>query len=218
MVDLFEDNDRPPLILTVPGLGNSGPSHWQSIWEREHEHVARVELGGWDRPHRNLWVNKLNFAIREAGRPVVLAAHSLGCLAVAWWAAMERPAYGDPVIGALLVAPPEVDVAPVDARLEAFGPAPKGTLPFPSILVASHDDPYIQFHRARRLAQFWGSRFADAGAVGHINADSGLGAWHFGQFLLRKVTQIGARQRDSEAHEARVPLGSPLTSRYDLGV
>ena len=184
-----DSNSDKPLILTVPGLDGSGPAHWQTIWERELDNVARVDLGSWSKPNRNQWVNNLNLAIRDAGQPVVLAAHSLGCLAVAWWAALEKPSYGSPVIGALLVAPPEVDVAPLDSRIEQFGPAPKGPLPFPSIVVASHDDPYIQFHRVRRLAQFWGSRVADAGAVGHINADSDLGAWTFGQFLLNKLTR-----------------------------
>lgn len=189
MVHFSYSASESPLILTVPGLEGSGPTHWQTIWERELDNIARVELGSWEKPNRNQWVNKLNLAIRDAGQPVVLAAHSLGCLAVAWWAALEKPSFGNPVIGALLVAPPEVDVAPLDSRLEQFGPAPKGPLPFPSIVVASHDDPYIQFHRVRRLAQFWGSRVADAGAVGHINADSDLGAWTFGQFLLGKLTE-----------------------------
>ena len=50
-----------------------------------------VELGMWDQPHRNTWINQLNLAIRAADRPVILAAHSLGCLAVAWWAQPEQP-------------------------------------------------------------------------------------------------------------------------------
>ena len=189
---LPEGSGPAPLILTVPGLGNSGPEHWQSIWERRLGDCRRVELGMWDRPHRNTWVNKLNLAIRRADRPVVLVAHSLGCLAVAWWAQLEQPA-GDytaiahPVIGALLVAPPEVDYFPLDHRLCGFAPTPSAVLPFPSILVASHDDPYIGFRTARRLARTWGSRFADAGQVGHINADSDLGDWPFGQFLLRQL-------------------------------
>src|SRR3546814_10498312 len=79
----------------------------------------------WDRPHRNTWVNKLNAAIRQADRPVILVAHSLGCIAVAWWAALERPPFGSPVAGALLVAPPDVDTVSMDGRLTAFGPAPK---------------------------------------------------------------------------------------------
>ena len=53
--DKFPQAD--PILLTVPGLGNSGPTHWQSIWERERADCRRVELGMWDEPHRNVWVN-----------------------------------------------------------------------------------------------------------------------------------------------------------------
>lgn len=176
-----------PLVLIVPGLNNSGPDHWQSRWERSRSDCQRVDLGLWDRPHRNTWVNKLNLAIREAGRPVVLVAHSLGCLAVAWWAALEQPGPDGPVVGALLVAPPDVDFLPMDERLLTFAPTPAAPLPFPSILAASHDDPYMGFRAARRLARLWGSNFADAGKIGHINAQSDIGDWEFGQFLLEML-------------------------------
>lgn len=181
------DTTRPPLVLTVPGIDNSGPDHWQTLWEQQRSDCQRVELGMWDRPHRNTWVNQLNLAIRQADRPVVLAAHSLGCLAVAWWAQLERPGAGHNVLGALLVAPPEVDFFPRDDRLAAFAPTPAETLPFPSILVASQNDPVMGYRTARRLAKTWGSNFADAGRVGHINAKSGLGEWPFGQFLLQQL-------------------------------
>ncbi|HKR18418.1 alpha/beta hydrolase [Rhizorhapis sp.] len=181
-----------PLILTVPGLNNSGPGHWQTIWEAVRNDCERVDLGMWDRPHRNTWVNKLNAAIRQADRPVILAAHSLGCLAVAWWAALERPPFGHPVAGALLVAPPDVDTATLDGRLTAFGPAPKGLLPFPSIVAASRNDPYISFTRAHTLAKFWGSHCVDAGEVGHINAESRLGEWEYGQYLLNQLVAIAS--------------------------
>jgi hypothetical protein len=102
---------QPPLVLTVPGLHNSGPGHWQTLWEQQRHDCHRVELGMWDQPHRNTWVNQLNLAIRAAGRPVVLAAHSLGVIAVVWWAQLEREA-AQLVKGALLVAPPEVDFFP----------------------------------------------------------------------------------------------------------
>src|SRR5512139_258866 len=92
-----------PLVLLVPGLGDSGPHHWQSYWERELPAAARVELGRWDDPHRNTWVNQLNLAIHKAGRPVILVAHSLACHVVAWWTEYERPAADGPVRGALLV-------------------------------------------------------------------------------------------------------------------
>lgn len=197
-----------PLILTVPGLANSGPGHWQTRWEQTLPDCRRVDLGLWDDPHRNTWVNKINLAVQRAeaaGRPVVLVAHSLGCLAVAWWAEYERPrtaAQGGPVIGALLVAPPDVEERPIDRRLTRFAPVPPSDLPFPSILVASRDDPYMPFGQARRLATTWGSRFADAGAVGHINAQSDLGDWAFGRLLLNRLLPRPLSLDEGPAHYA----------------
>jgi len=187
-----------PLVLLVPGLGDSGPHHWQSYWERELPEAARVELGRWDDPHRNTWVNQLSLAIHRAGRPVILVAHSLACHVVAWWNEYERPAADGPVRGALLVAPPEVEADGIDARLARFAPVARRALPFPSIVVASRDDPYTPFGRARRLARIWRSRFVDGGWLGHINADSDLREWPFGLYLLRQL-------RDSVA-----PIAAPL--------
>lgn len=184
---------KDPLLLIVPGLNNSGPLHWQTVWEQQRADCQRVDLGMWDRPHRNTWVNQLNLAIRQTDRPVILVAHSLGCMAVAWWAHLEKPAADGQVQGALLVAPPQVDDEPIDPRLATFGPVPKEPLPFPAILVASHNDPYMRFRDARRLAANWGCGFADAGHVGHINADSGLGEWDFGQFLVRQLMRGGSQ-------------------------
>lgn len=179
-----------PVILTVPGLGNSGPGHWQTTWEARLPRCRRVDLGLWEDPHRNTWVNKLNLAIQRAEAPVVLAAHSLGCLAVAWWAEYEQPGgplEGGKVIGALLVAPPDVEERPLDRRLTRFAPVPERALPFPSILVASRNDPYLTMAQARRLARRWDARLADAGEAGHINAASDLGDWAFGRLLLNTL-------------------------------
>ncbi|MFX7870436.1 alpha/beta hydrolase, partial [Acinetobacter baumannii] len=52
-------NDDTPVVLTVPGLGGSGPSHWQTLWEEARLDTKRVELGMWHTPHRNAWVTKL---------------------------------------------------------------------------------------------------------------------------------------------------------------
>ena len=188
-----------PLVLTVPGLGNSGPEHWQSRWEHDRDDCHRVDLSDWEKPHRNTWVNKLNLAILRADRPVVLVAHSLGCLTVAWWAKYEQPDPAGPVIGALLVAPPEVDFFPVDERLAKFAPTPEEPLPFPSILVASRNDPCMGGRAARRLARTWGSWFADAGDAGHINAESGIGDWPFGKFLLGRLL------RNQQDHRGGAP-------------
>lgn len=180
-------DDRSPIILTVPGLGGSGPSHWQTLWEQSRPDTHRVELGMWDRPHRNAWVTRLDQAIRTAQAPVILAAHSLGCLAVAWWATLAGQPFGRPVAGALLVAPADVDRIDAPAELRGFGPTPATLLPFPSIVVASSDDPWIAIARAEQLAKGWGSLFVDAGPQGHLNAASGLGWWKEGQALLNRV-------------------------------
>jgi len=206
---------QDPLILTVPGLGNSGPGHWQTLWEQELGNVQRVDLGLWDDPHRNTWVNKINLAVHRADRPVVLVAHSLGCLAVTWWAEFEKPS-NDKVLGALLVAPPDVEVRPIDRRLTRFAPFPHGELPFPSIVVASRNDPYMGIGQARNLARAWGSSFADAGEVGHINAESGLGEWAFGQLLLNQLTP-NAFGLDKSTSRALVGEFQPDRSLRRLG-
>jgi predicted alpha/beta hydrolase family esterase len=124
---------------------------------------------------------------------VVLAAHSLGCLVAAWWAKLEQPAFDEPgggrVIGALLVAPPEVDFFPRDERLTPFAPTPSEALPFPSLLVASRNDPWMGFLNARQLARSWGSELVDAGECGHINAAADLGHWPEGRRLLARLLE-----------------------------
>lgn len=179
----LDDRAGPPVVLCIPGLHNSGPDHWQTIWERERGDCQRVELGMWEAPRRNPWVTKLDHAIAAARPPVILVAHSLGCLAVAWWAALSGQPLGGPVAGALLVAPPDVEGCG-GSMLADFAPTPHVNLPFPSILVASRDDSYASFQKSRDMAAFWGSDLVDGGNLGHINSDSGLGAWHEGQALL----------------------------------
>lgn len=184
---ISEFSGRQPLVLTVPGLNGSGPAHWQSLWEQSRGDVVRVELGMWDTPRRNPWVTKLDQAIRSAEQPVVLAAHSLGCLAVAWWAELAGQPWGWPVAGALLVAPPDVDRRDMPAEVAGFAPTPRCSLPFPSIVVVSEDDPYSSVQRGFDMARDWGSHFVNIGACGHINAASGIGLWQEGQRLLDRL-------------------------------
>ena len=195
-----------PMVLIVPGLNNSGPDHWQTLWEQRRDDCQRVDLGLWDMPHRNTWVNKLNHAILAADRPVILAAHSLGCLTVAWWAQLERSGIASKVRGALLVAPPEVDQRLDDPRVASFAPIPREPLPFPAILIGSHNDHYMGYRAVVKLARQWGAAFADAGRVGHINADSGLGEWPFGQFLLEQLIRRAS-------HPGSVPAPFPASQQ-----
>lgn len=184
---LEQARDGSPICLTVPGLGCSGPGHWQTIWETERDDCRRIDLGCWDAPLRSAWVSRIEQAVSAARSPVVLVAHSLGCHAVAWWARWAGDDASAIVRGALLVAPPDIDRAGVDRRLAGFAPAPSLPLPFPSIVVASSDDPYATIARSAGMAARWRASFIDAGDLGHINADSRLGAWRDGQAVLARL-------------------------------
>ena len=188
-----EDLERPPAqspdsetheastqVLLLPGLDNSGPRHWQGHWEKLSR-FSRVDFGAWDNPRLHLWVDALDRAIRERSGPLILAAHSLGCLATAWWAALRwTEDLRGKVRGALLVAPPDVDALDVDVRLRDFRPLPQHRLPFHTTLIASRDDSLLGFGRAKDIARLWGSDLVDAGRAGHINAESGLEEWPAG--------------------------------------
>ena len=155
-----------PTILTVPGLGGSGPSHWQSLWESARPDTVRVELGMWNTPHRNAWVTKLDQAISAAQAPVILAAHSLGCLAVAWWAELTRQPYGWPVAGALLVAPADVDRPDAQDDLKAFRPSPTAPL---------HLEHRIVGHRLARLVDLAVAEKHEAGHNQRLGAGPAFG-------------------------------------------
>ncbi|WP_294390708.1 alpha/beta hydrolase [uncultured Sphingomonas sp.] len=182
-----------PLALLVPGLGNSGLTHWQSRWERERHDCLRIQLGLWDDPQRNVWISRIDQAVAAAQGPVVLVAHSLGCHAVVWWASLLGQVLSGNVVGALLVAPPDVDRPGVDARLRRFAPAPRAVLPFPALVVGSTDDPWCEADKARELAAGWAAEFVLLDRTGHINADSGLGAWEAGQGMLERLLDGSVR-------------------------
>jgi predicted alpha/beta hydrolase family esterase len=175
-------------ILNVPGIWNSGPEHWQTLWELAESSIRRVEQRDWDKPDRAEWTATLERAARAAGgldSEIAVVAHSLGCLLVAHWAMVTRCK----VRGALIVAPvdPFAPAYPKDAA--DFAELPLGRWPFPSILVASTNDSYGDSGFARACASAWGSEFVDAGPLGHINADSGLAGWPAGLALLRRVVE-----------------------------
>jgi predicted alpha/beta hydrolase family esterase len=197
-------SDARPLVLIVPGLDNSGPHHWQSLWQDRRDDCRRVDLGCWSEPDRRIWTERLDAALAMTDGPLVLVAHSLGCLTIAWWALGADHDRRVRVRGALLVAPPDVDGADAHPFVRRFAPAPNRALPFPSILVASRDDRYATFARLEELARSWGSRFVDAGHAGHINARSGLGYWNDGEALLEELIE-GASQDFGFTQQRAIP-------------
>ena len=170
-------------IFIVPGLGSSGPDHWQTYFERQQPDFTRIEQREWETPDRAEWVATLEQALAgEDLSQVVLVAHSLGCVTIAHWAAQ----YGHRIKGALLVAPSDVETARYAAfPTTGFGPMPLQLLPFPSKVVTSANDEWVTPGRAQQFAEAWGSEFINIGNAGHINAASGHGEWPGGRALLR---------------------------------
>jgi uncharacterized protein len=160
-------------LLFVAGLNGFGPDHWQTRWRNRLPTAKLVEQADWDRPDLSLWVRAIVEACEAAQRPVVLIAHSLGVTTVSHAAPLLSASR---VKGALLVAPPS-DEALIREGAGAFAPTPSAPLPFPSLLVASQNDPFSEYQFAEDKAAQWGSRLVAAGEAGHINADSGHGPW-----------------------------------------
>jgi predicted alpha/beta hydrolase family esterase len=168
-------------VLTVAGLWNSGPQHWQTLWERKHPQWKRVPHRDWNNAECHEWVAELDAAIAGCEGAPLLAAHSLGCVTVAQWAREGSPLK---IAGAFLVAPSDVEGPSYPQETVGFGPMPMQKLPFPSIVVASTNDPYVTVERAKAFAEAWGSKFVVIGEAGHINGASGYGAWPEGEKML----------------------------------
>jgi hypothetical protein len=168
-------------ILTLPGYADSELDHWQSHWERADPACRRVVQDDWLEPRLADWLATLDRYVAGCDAPPVLVAHSLGCALVAHWARRGSAR----AKSALLVAPPDVD-SPIHTpdEVRGFSPIPLVALPFPSVVVASSDDPFVSLVRAEAFARAWGSRLITLANAGHINADAGYGPWPEGRKLL----------------------------------
>ncbi|GAB3458190.1 alpha/beta hydrolase [Massilia terrae] len=161
-------------ILVAPGLYGSDERHWQTRWEALHPAFERIEQWRWDCPDLFAWSAQVGHALRRSARPAIVVAHSFGCLAT-----VHRAAAGAPQLaGALLVAPADPAKFGIVRELKV------GQLPVPSLVVGSENDPWLTAERARLWASEWDSDFVNAGALGHINAESGLNDWPAGIELL----------------------------------
>lgn len=177
--------------LILPGWQGSPDNHWQSHWLRSLPNASRVEQADWNQPDPASWVAALEREISAAKGPVILIAHSLGCITVARWAAQAPLASLHLVRGALLVAPADVERPGCPEALQGFALIPRNLLPFPSQLVGSDNDPAASAARALQLARDWGAQAAVLSGAGHINVKSGHQRWEQGfAYLYRLQSQI----------------------------
>ncbi len=170
-------------ILILPGLGNSGEGHWQTIWQNRFG-FERVEQKNWDEPVCDDWTAAIDAAVLKHGiTNVILVAHSLANTTVAAWAKK----YNRTIKGALLVAPSDTEADSYPPGTTGFMPMVLHKLPFPSIVVASDNDYYVTPARAAYFANCWGSKLVTIGNAGHINVGSGHGEWEEGLRFLKEL-------------------------------
>jgi predicted alpha/beta hydrolase family esterase len=176
------------IYLTVPGVTNSGPQHWQTLWEKKFpDTFHRIEQENWDTPVCSEWTDQIELEVQmRKPENVVLLAHSLGCTAVVQWA-KEYAATASEIKGAMLVGPSDCEAETYTFDTKGFTPIPLAKLPFRSLVVASTNDKWVSLERAQFFADHWGSELINVGDAGHINADSGHGEWTEGLELLKRL-------------------------------
>jgi len=176
-----------PTLVIVPGLGDSGPGHWQTLWAEKFG-AARVRQDDPAAPTPGAWAARLQEVVEATPGDLVLVGHSAGVLTIVHWARLYA-GHGR-VRGALLVSPtdPEqADMADLAPAVFGLAPVPLASLPFPALVVASENDPYVSFERAQAFADAWEAEFVTAGEAGHLNVASGHGGWEEGEVLLSEV-------------------------------
>jgi len=191
----------PVRVLVVPGLHDSGPTHWQTWLQRQSRRSLRVQQHDWGEPDLDRWAERIGATL--AGQPParwIAVAHSFGCLALARYLARAAGMPSDParpLRAALLVAPADPGKFSAEPLLRS------GRLPLRSTLIGSETDPWMSGSEARRWAGLWGARFITLGDAGHINVEAGFGPLPQAQAIVADMThRLAAELRIDRAHPA----------------
>ena len=179
-------------VLIVPGLRDHVEAHWQTLLSTQLPQVQTVPPMGREDLDCAKRVQAIEAAMATISGPVVIVAHSGGCVMVAHWAHISAHAHR--VKGALLATPPDFERPmpegyPTLAALQTGGwlPVPRKPLPFRSLVATSDNDPLATRECVLALAQDWGSETEDLGPVGHLNPASGYGPWPQAVALIERL-------------------------------
>ncbi|MGB3301073.1 RBBP9/YdeN family alpha/beta hydrolase [Gordonia sp. (in: high G+C Gram-positive bacteria)] len=186
---------QTPTYVIVPGLRGHVEDHWQTILAGQLQNSVIVPQVEGDPIQLDARLALLESVVAAQEAPVILVAHSAGVPTTVFWAAQTKL----PVAGALLATPPDLtqEMHAPHPTLEqlsdaGWGPVPMDTLPWPSIVVSSTNDPLASTETVAEYAQSWGSTLVEGGEVGHLNPASGYGPWPRAVELLAQLqTLIG---------------------------
>lgn len=177
-------------VVIVPGLRDHVAEHWQTDLQAALPRAVTVPPLEHDKLSRVARVRALDDVLQGVSGPVILAAHSAGCITVAHWAQEKRR----PIHGALLATPADLETPlpagyPAMDALREHGwlPIPRDPLPFPTIVGASCNDPLGGYTRIQGLAHDWDSQLVGLGTVGHLNPAAGYGPWPQARALIEQL-------------------------------
>ncbi|MEL4317801.1 alpha/beta fold hydrolase [Leifsonia sp. YIM 134122] len=197
-------------IVMVPGIDGSGAQHWQTLWGNDDPGIRSIAPSSWTHPEIEDWIAALEQAVDRASESgageVLIVAHSLGCIAAVELLGRGR-ATG--VAGAVLIAPPDEAIDVFPERCPSFIGIARRAASVPLLLIASSDDPYCSADASVELATRWNAKLVVAGALGHINTDSGLGAWPDGRALVDAFAERVLREPAPGPRTAPRPAAIP---------
>ena len=174
-------------LLFVPGPSGGSEEDWSGRWRAKLSTARLIHPA--DLPSPAGWIAAIAGAARAAERPVLFVGHGVGAAAIA---SAAQALHGADVRGAFLVAPPDDEgllrLANDDWALV------RARLPWPSVVIASRNNPDGAYDPVAALAFDWGAELIDAGLAGALNAASGHGPWPEGLMQLAAfMKKIGAR-------------------------
>ncbi len=181
-------------VLLLHGWGGSDYPHWQSWLAGElAKAYGTVSFPLLDNPHfpsKNRWMRQVR-ELLEDFRPEIVLCHSLAN--TLWFHLCHEGAIA-PVEQLYLVAPPRL-TCEIDT-IKSFFPVtpPSDLFAKQALMVTSTDDPYMTVEEAEALQRALGIPMKVLENAGHINADSGYGAWPW----IHSIIVSGVDHADSK--------------------
>lgn len=166
-----------PKTLILHGWGGSDDPHWQA-WlagelAKDYGIVAFPLLDNPHFPTKNRWMKQVK-ALLKSFQPDLVICHSL---ANTLWFHLCQEGEMTPVRRLLMVSPPRLDLE-LDT-IKTFFPVhvPEALFAKEAMMVVADNDPYISMKEAKALQHALDIPMKVIEAGGHLNTDSGYGAW-----------------------------------------
>ncbi|KTW13041.1 alpha/beta hydrolase [Sphingomonas sanguinis] len=169
----------PFSIITLPMAGPGDQADralpWEHLFAWPRRGDVQLAFDGSSREGRDVWATKLDHAVAQADKAVLLVAEGAACLASIWWARLSPSHYVSKVAGAVFFQPPATTA--LDRQSGQLFASPDAALPFPSLVADG------SLHGSA-LAQLCGGRLLDA----PVHHPGSTGMWRQAQRLIERLS------------------------------